>query len=308
MSSDRELGSLDELSGLFAQERIECEQELASMDPAALANQAMARAGLASPSGSDALDLDLQELFSVERAQAMQEAQAAMLPVAPGLASGGLGAPTLLSRVPLAAKWGGGLASAAGLAVVGAAVMQGSSPRSWVEDQLDAAPVQMVQPPLIEPQESNFAPSEDASRVPRLVPNLPKAVTLGGKKPGLKKLSLDDRLRRLEAQAQKAWKAKDRQLAREKFEQIISLAPQSSFAQWAWGDLFLLAKQDGEREARRALWTQYLAAHPKGRFADAAFAGLCSSAGQASKSCWQSYLKAFPRGAFVNKAKRGSGE
>lgn len=305
MSADRNLGSLDELSGLFAQERIACEQEMAGMDLPALASQAMASAGVGLSQGADALDLELQDLFSVERAQVIQEAQAAMLPVAPGLATGGMGAPTLLSRIPMAAKIGLGLASAAGLTVVGAAALDGGGERAaaWVRGP---AAVQMVTAPALEPEPGPL--KIDASRAPRLVPKLPKVGRKSVKKPEPRKRSLDERLRRLETQAQAAWKAKDRRLAQDKFKQIIALAPNSAFAQWAWGDLFVLAKQDGSRSERRALWTRYLAAHPRGRFADAAFAGLCSSARQETKQCWHDYLKEFPRGAFVHKAKRGLGE
>lgn len=317
------MSSEDELAGLFAQERELCEQELAAMDSSALAAQALQSAGLTKAPLGDGLDLELQELFSVERAQVMQEAQAALLPTAPGLAASTLPAPTLLARVPMVAKWSLGLGAAAGLAVVSAAAIQGQSPSSWTRERVDSAaawlqgeqPIRVVAPRI----EAKTAPQVEASRVsrvPRLVPQVPGAVTVKpssgrqsqSKVADVTKPTLEDKLRRLEAQAQQAWKAEDRRGAEQKFKEIIKIAPQSAFAQWAWGDLFLLAKQKGDVGIKRELWKRYLQAHPMGRFADAAYAGLCSSHSQDAARCWATYLERFPNGAFVKKARRRRGE
>lgn len=315
MSEHGTPGSVDELSGLFAQERVECEQELAAMDPSELAAQAMASAGLGPAPAEDALDLELQDLFSVERAQVMQEAQAAMLPVAPGLGSGGLAAPTLLSRVPVAAKWGLGLSCAAGLAVVTSAALEGTSPVTWTSERARSAAAWVLGPtptrvaaPRITPEADLTTPFADPARAPRLVPKIPKAVTLQTKKPDATVVSLEERLRRLEMQAQKAWRAKDLRGAEQKFNEIVALAPQSAYAHWAWGDLFLLAKQSKDLRKRRGLWNRYLQVHPKGRFADAAFAGLCASSKHDAGTCWAEYLNRFPNGAFVKEAKQGQDE
>lgn len=305
--------SLDELAGLFEQERLECDSEAAAMDLGAQATEALTRAGLVGAPAGDALDLELRDLFSTERAQVMQEAKAALLPTAPGLAtSGSAMTPTLVSRVPLVAKWGLGLSCAAGLTVVSLASLEGKSISAWSQERIDAAaalfvapePVQMVEP-LVEPSPAPMPRAEAVSRAPRLVPQVPKAVRpKASTRPSAKRPSLDETLRRLEAQAQQAWKANDRRGAEQKFKQIIQLAPRSSFAQWAWGDLFLLAKKSKDQNRRQSLWQAYLKAHPKGRFADAAFAGLCASASEDVKNCWREYLKKFPKGAFVKRAKK----
>lgn len=324
MPEDRDVfGSLDDLAELFEQERVQCDHELAQLDPSALAAQAMARAGLSPPSAPDALDLELKDLFSVERAQVLREAQAALLPTAPGLAPTGVAAPTLLARLPALAKWGLGLSCAAGLAVVTASVLEGKDPVAWSQDRAASVAAWALGPkpskvaaPRIEFEDGPRPARDQVDPAPRLMPKVPDAIDfesapqakLNPKKRFAPADRLEDRLRRLEREAQEAWRAKNRVLAEQKFNEIVTLAPQSSFAQWAWGDLFLLAKQSQKRSKRRGLWKRYLKAHPRGRFADAAFAGLCASSMDDKKQCWGEYLKLFPSGASVAQAKREGGK
>ncbi len=106
-----------------------------------------------------------------------------------------------------------------------------------------------------------------------------------------------DRLRALSEQARTLWRAGDRTGAEAKFQQVVNQGGRSSLAELAWGDLFTLARQQGDDARLAKRWRSYLARFPKGRYADDARAGLCRRAGDGGE-CWRDYLRDFPRGSY----------
>lgn len=323
--SDNGNHGLGDLESLFAQEREACAVEHARLDLEARAAQAQSMAAaLAQPGGvshggeldasdmAGEVDFDLDALFSVERAQVTQEAYAALLPTAPGL--GAVAVAQGVARLSLLAKWGLGLAAAAGVAgATVVAVDWGDRPepaqveRAVERERVDPGP-ELIEPPGEVERPLSDTPVEELSPIPERsasvqAPKPRKSMRGSHTKPKVA-LSLEDRLQALERKAQRAWKSGDLVGAERAFLAIVSLAPKSSFAQWAWGDLFVLAKRGADRGKQRKLWNRYLKAHPKGRFADAALAGLCRTGETGSQNCWRRYLRRFPDGAFVKDARK----
>ncbi|MBA3545691.1 MAG: hypothetical protein H0T76_04340 [Nannocystis sp.] len=119
---------------------------------------------------------------------------------------------------------------------------------------------------------------------------------------------LAEQLRSLDSEAESAWHSGDYAGAERRFRQIVALAPGSRAADLSYGDLFTLARQRSGPEQEKALWREYLAAFPRGRYADDARAGLCRRAApddeQARHACWQQYLGDFPSGVHRKQATR----
>ncbi len=114
-----------------------------------------------------------------------------------------------------------------------------------------------------------------------------------------------DKLRRLDAEAEAAWQSGDYTGAERRYREILSLAPGSRAADLSYGDLFALSRQRSGPDAEEALWREYLAAFPRGRYADDARAGLCRRASPAERTtCWQQYLADFPAGVHRTQAAR----
>ena len=114
-----------------------------------------------------------------------------------------------------------------------------------------------------------------------------------------------DRLRRLDAEAEAAWQSGDFAGAEQRYREILRLAPGSRAADLSYGDLFALSRQRSGPDAEEALWREYLAAFPRGRYADDARAGLCRRAApQGRPACWQQYLADFPAGSHRAQADR----
>ena len=117
--------------------------------------------------------------------------------------------------------------------------------------------------------------------------------------------SLSERLAALDAAAAVALRARDWAGAAAKFEQIVALGGNSSLADLAFGDLFIIASRRKDTTGELALWKRYLARFPSGRFADNARAGLCRRAAATEKAaCWRDYLDDFPKGSFVEQAEK----
>ncbi len=121
--------------------------------------------------------------------------------------------------------------------------------------------------------------------------------------------TLPAQLRRLGGEAEQAWQSGDPAGAERKHREIIILAPGSRAADLSYGDLFTLARQRSGPEQEIALWHEYLAAFPRGRYADDARAGLCRRAEpDARASCWQQYLADFPAGVHRAQAERAQAD
>ena len=117
------------------------------------------------------------------------------------------------------------------------------------------------------------------------------------------------RLRRLGGEAEQAWQSGDPAGAERKHREIITLAPGSRAADLSYGDLFTLARQRSGPEQEIALWHEYLAAFPHGRYADDARAGLCRRAEPDLRApCWQQYLTDFPAGVHRTQAERAQAD
>ena len=85
--------------------------------------------------------------------------------------------------------------------------------------------------------------------------------------------------------------------------------PSSRAADLSYGDLFTLARQRSGPAQEQALWREYLAAFPRGRYADDARAGLCRRAEPDERAaCWQQYLTDFPAGVHRPQAERALAE
>jgi len=113
-----------------------------------------------------------------------------------------------------------------------------------------------------------------------------------------------DSLRQLDARAQAALAAGDRELADRLYTQIIARGQKHPLVELAYGERFSLARPHGAT-AQRTLWRAYLQSFPAGRFADDAEAGLCRTAAAHDKPrCWSAYVAQFPSGAYRDHADR----
>lgn len=160
-------------------------------------------------------------------------------------------------------------------------------------------PVEVETPPQAPVAPSVEAPksaeAEEKQRAPRSV----------GPKRSHKREGVQERLRLLGEEAEALWQGGDLAGAEARYREIVALAPGARAADLAYGDLFSLARlrHGGEQEA--ALWREYLAVFPRGRYADDARAGLCRRAeGEAQRECWTSYLMDFPAGVHRRQADR----
>ncbi|MCR9161959.1 MAG: tetratricopeptide repeat protein [Nannocystaceae bacterium] len=103
----------------------------------------------------------------------------------------------------------------------------------------------------------------------------------------------------LDAEARAAWKAGDLGRARRLFERVVARAGRSERGDVAYGDLFTLARRQGDSKGLRRYWTRYAKRFPRGRYIDDARAGLCRAArGDAQRRCWSAYLEARPEGTY----------
>lgn len=103
----------------------------------------------------------------------------------------------------------------------------------------------------------------------------------------------------LDAQAREAWRAGELDRARRLFERVVSRGRGGERADVAYGDLFTLARRQGDDAALRRYWKRYVKRFPTGRYIDDARAGLCRAAsGDARTRCWERYLEARPRGTY----------
>lgn len=113
-----------------------------------------------------------------------------------------------------------------------------------------------------------------------------------------------DRLAELDASARAAWKRGELARAQAELEQLVRKGGRSALADIAWGDLFELARQRGDRDGELRLLRRYLKVFPRGRYAEDARAGTCRrSRGDAAASCWRDYLAAHPQGTWREQAK-----
>lgn len=211
------------------------------------------------------------------------------------------------------------LAAAAVLLVVGASVIQAGRARleqgeaSRHESSLvgpvptpaesqaalphapQAEPTPEVEPPL-EP-EPQAEPTPQAEPAPPAEPT-PASRPRPTKRP---EPTLDE----LDAAAHAAWRSGDLPQAERLFRQLAKRAGTDRLGDLAYGDLFTLARQANAPAREAALWREYLARFPRGRFADDARAGLCRRASEQTQAqCWQRYLDDMPKGAHRAAAER----
>ncbi len=118
-----------------------------------------------------------------------------------------------------------------------------------------------------------------------------------------------DELAALDKAAQEAWRRGDLETAAKSFRKLLRRDRGGRWTQLAYGDLFTLTRQRGDRRAELSLWREYLRRHPKGPHADDAHAGICRrSAAQKRRNCWKNYLKARPNGAYRQQAELAQSE
>ncbi len=161
-----------------------------------------------------------------------------------------------------------------------------AEPPTQPEPTLEPTPT-----PTPEPITLELPPEQPVSKVRK--PVLPASETLA------------DKLRRLGSEAEQAWQSGDPVGAESRHREIITLAPTSRAADLSYGDLFTLARQRSGPEQEISLWKEYLAAFPRGRYADDARAGLCRRADVDQRAaCWQQYLTDFPAGVHRTQAER----
>lgn len=115
------------------------------------------------------------------------------------------------------------------------------------------------------------------------------------------------RLAELDAQAYALLRAGQHEQAARQFRTIVKIGGRSEYAELAFGELFALARRDGSSDELDELWSAYLKRFPRGRYADAARAGLCRRTAEPNKAaCWTDYLLEHPRGAARSEALRES--
>jgi hypothetical protein len=114
-------------------------------------------------------------------------------------------------------------------------------------------------------------------------------------------------LERLDAEAQRRWRAGDLAGAEALFLEIVDQGGRSSYAELAFGDLFTLADQIGDARREQQRWRRYLARFPHGRFADDVRAWQCRRAtGPDAIECWHRYLEDWPEGTYRAEADRAT--
>ncbi len=107
----------------------------------------------------------------------------------------------------------------------------------------------------------------------------------------------------LEDEAQVLWQRGELAAAEQKFREVVRVAGGTARADLAYGDLFVLARQIRGGDGQVAVWREYLAAFPGGRFDDDARAGLCQrSPVEARTDCWREYLQRHPSGSHRRQA------
>ena len=179
----------------------------------------------------------------------------------------------------------------------------------WREAPASPAPAAPRPEPLLEPpEEIEPEPEEEAVTTVEAPPEQPvPKVRKSGPPPTDETMAV--RLRRLGGEAELAWQSGDPAGAERKHREIITLAPGSRAADLSYGDLFTLARQRSGPEQEIALWHEYLAAFPHGRYADDARAGLCRRAEPEQRAaCWQKYLTDFPAGVHRTQAERAQAD
>ena len=221
--------------------------------------------------------------------------------------------------------WALVLAAAAVLVVVGASVLQagrvlleqdegarneaalvGPTPSSEASEasaprRSDAA-VEPEPEPAVEPEPElteQVEPTPGSEAEPTPTAAEPRARTPKRPEP-----TLDE----LDGAAHAAWRAGDLPEAERLFRRLAKRAGKDRLGDLAYGDLFTLARQTDSPAKEAALWREYLARFPSGRFADDARAGLCRRAsGPKQIECWQGYLDDMPKGAHRAQAERTVG-
>jgi hypothetical protein len=115
-------------------------------------------------------------------------------------------------------------------------------------------------------------------------------------------------LERLDAEAQRRWRAGDLAGAEALFLRIVDAGGRTRYAELAFGELFTLAHQTGDTRRAPQRWRRYLARFPRGRFADDVRAWQCRSVtGRDAAACWRRYLADWPRGTYRVEAARALG-
>jgi hypothetical protein len=152
------------------------------------------------------------------------------------------------------------------------------------EPPKELAPIDSSSPATASPSESKTTSESEARR-----------------KTPARRASIDERIARLDAAAQAAWRRGDRRAAMTSFQKIIDIGGGRPAVELAYGELFALGRQLGESPTK--LWKAYLRRFPKGRYAEDAKAGLCRRMSGTSKSgCWREYLEDFPAGSHISEA------
>lgn len=216
--------------------------------------------------------------------------------------------------------WALVLAAAAVLVVVGASLLQGGRLR-FEQDEgarneaalIGPAPsseaseaASRPRPPDAQPEP---APAIEPTPTIEPTPAIEPTPTPAAAEPRARATKrVEPTLDELDAAAHAAWRAGDLPEAERLFRKLAKRAGKDRLGDLAYGDLFTLARQTGAPAKEAALWREYLARFPKGRFADDARAGLCRrAAGAAQLECWQQYLDELPSGAHRVQAGRAVG-
>lgn len=152
--------------------------------------------------------------------------------------------------------------------------------------------------PALPPTEEAAAPDAIGAMLERASEPSPKDTRGGATKVPR------ETLKQLDARAQAALAAGDRELADKLYGLVIARGQKHPLVELAYGERFALARGQGP-SAQRSLWRAYLSSFPQGRFADDAEAGLCRTAAAHDKTrCWSAYVASFPTGAYRDHADR----
>ncbi|MEZ4384269.1 MAG: hypothetical protein R3A79_23245 [Nannocystaceae bacterium] len=225
-----------------------------------------------------------------------------------------LARPLSQGAAPSAAQWSeegaaeGGRASArddAEDAPAGKARRRGSPVRSDLQEV--AADDDQENAAALDADAAAAAPESAPKPAPEAEPAAP-AELVDGEHPAepparRRRPTLDE----LEAEAEALWRAGDRVGAEATLRTIIRRAGDGRRADLAYGDLFTITRQLHGREREAAVWREYVARFPRGRYADDARAGLCRrEAGASAAACWRRYQGDFPAGTHTDEAARAT--
>lgn len=227
------------------------------------------------------------------------------------VAQQGADEPPAMRGVARRSRWGWLGVGLAAAAVAAAAVLWWSLPRAALAptpkdpavaaaaDRSDTRTQDDAAEQRVPPGAPGLGPEPEPEPEPETEPEPEPETPLAGTRDELRRATPRPPIEALDAQARAAWKSGELGRARRLFERVVARGGRGERADIAYGDLFTLARRQGDSKALRRYWKRYVRRFPSGRYIDDASAGLCrGERAQARTRCWRRYLEARPQGTY----------